>query len=96
VRYLDLDKSNVAAEPSHRCASVSSSDDSFSIKDVSAGSHSVAQKWYEGYRRKDAKLNLKARIFRVWELEHGRRIQDSDARSRRPKQGLKEKLHGFF
>jgi hypothetical protein len=39
---------------------------------------------------------MRARVFRVWEMEHGRRIQGSDVSSKRSRKGLKERLHGLF
>lgn len=35
----------------------------------------AARKWYEGYKRKDTKGRLKEKIFRVWQMEHGRRVR---------------------
>jgi hypothetical protein len=91
VRHLDLDIE--ATSLSRRNGSVSQSDDDVSI---GGGSHNVARKWYEGYTRKDAKHGLRTRVFRVWELEHGRRIEGLEGEGKKEGSGLKKWLSGLL
>ena len=63
---------------------------------MSKGSEEVVRKWYEGYKRKNVKHGLRARVFRVWELEHGRRIQEVERESKKERKGLKGRLSVFL
>ncbi|KAF2677156.1 hypothetical protein K458DRAFT_396237 [Lentithecium fluviatile CBS 122367] len=97
VRYLDLSRKNDgASERVHGCGSIAQSEDGGEIGSVPVGSQEAARKWYEGYRKKEAKQGLRARLFRVWEQEHGRRIHDTKRQKEKVKKGLKERFHGLF